>query len=230
MFTNAASFAGLHRGIIVSCQAGEESPLNAPHFIAALAQSAELGGAVGFRVDRPENVAAVRAVSKKPIIGINKLPSDEWDVYITPTFEAARAVVTAGADIVALDATSRPRPEALERLIERIHAELGVPVMADIGSVEEGLHAQSMGADLVASTLVSTPPYGRPEDGPGFGVIAELVQALDVPVIVEGQVWTIEDVRRCYDLGVHSVVIGSAITVPQFITARFARAVPTGAA
>src|SRR5207248_3253757 len=55
-------------GIVVSCQAGPESPLNAPHFIVALAQSAERGGAVGFRVDRPENIAAVRAVSDLPIL------------------------------------------------------------------------------------------------------------------------------------------------------------------
>lgn len=216
----------LRRGIIVSCQAGPESPLNAAHFIAALAQSAQMGGAAGFRVDRPENVAAVRAISHKPIIGINKQPSHDWDVYITPTFASARAVVEAGATIVALDATDRPRPEPLAELIGRIHNELKVPVMADIGNVREALQAEALGADVIASTLVSTPPYGQPKAGPGFAVIQELVQKLRVPLIVEGQLWSPEDVRHCYELGVHSVVIGSAITVPQFITARFVQAIP----
>ena len=68
------SLQAIGGGLVVSCQAGPESPLNAPQFIAALAQSAERGGCVGFRVDRPENIRAVRAVSRLPIIGINKIP------------------------------------------------------------------------------------------------------------------------------------------------------------
>jgi N-acylglucosamine-6-phosphate 2-epimerase len=218
----------IRQSIVVSCQAGPESPLNAPHFIAALAQSAERGGAAGFRVDRPENVAAVRAVTTRPILGINKIPSSESEVYITPTFASARAIVEAGADIVALDGTTRARPqgELLEEIICRIHQELGVPVMADVSTVDEGVLAAALGADLVATTLAGYTPYSASTDGPALDVLCRLVQAIRTPVIVEGHIWTTEDVRSCFDSGAYAVVIGSAITVPEFITRRFVAAVP----
>ena len=70
---NTAAVGAIRGRIVVSCQAGPESPLNAPQHIAALARSAERGGAAGFRVDGPVNVSAVRAVSELPILGINKI-------------------------------------------------------------------------------------------------------------------------------------------------------------
>ncbi|TDW24252.1 putative N-acetylmannosamine-6-phosphate epimerase [Kribbella kalugense] len=216
-------------GLIVSCQAGPESPLNSPDMIAALAASAGRGGAHGFRVDRPENVAAVRKQSALPIIGINKQPRTGFDVFITPGFDAARAIVDAGADLVAIDATQRPRPEGdtVGDLIARIHRECGVPVMADIASHAEGLAAVEAGADLVATTIAGYTPYSRHEAGPALELAAALVADLPgIPVIVEGRIWTIEDIQACFAAGVHAVVVGSAITVPEFITRRFVAALP----
>jgi N-acylglucosamine-6-phosphate 2-epimerase len=217
--------------IVVSCQAGPESPLNAPHFLAALAQSAEMGGAAGFRVDRPENVAAVRAVSPLPILGINKVHVPGYEVFITPTFESARAVVEAGADLVGLDGTGRARPdgETLGEIVERLHGECGVPVMADISTVEEGLAAAELGVDLIATTLAGYTPYSEKSSGPAFDVLEGLVAGTGVPVVVEGRIWTVEDVCTCFELGAYALVIGSAITVPQFITQRFVGAIPSGA-
>lgn len=221
----------VRRSVIVSCQAGPESPLCAPYFMAALAQSAEMGGAAGFRVDGPANVAAVRAITQRPILGINKLPQPGFDVFITPTFAAARAVVDAGADMVALDGTGRPRPggECLDEIIARIHAECGVPVMADIATVEEGAQAAALGADIVATTLAGYTPYTPDRSGPALELARALVARVAVPVVVEGRIWTVEEVRACFEAGAFAVVIGSAITVPQFITRRFvdaAAAVP----
>lgn len=220
--------AAIQGRIVVSCQAGPESPLNAPHFLAALARSAEMGGAAGFRVDRPENVAAVRAVSDLPILGINKQQAPGFDLFITPTFESARTVVAAGATLVGLDGTARPRPggEALGEIIRRLHAECHVPVMADIATVEEGLHAADLGADLIATTLAGYTPYSRGGATPAFEVLDALVARTSVPVVVEGRIWTVDDVRTCFELGAFAVVIGSAITVPQFITQRFVNAIP----
>jgi N-acylglucosamine-6-phosphate 2-epimerase len=202
--------------------------LHAPHFIAALAKSAALGGAVGFRVDGPENVIAVRAITDRPILGINKLPQPDYEVFITPTFASARAVVEAGADMVALDATSRPRPngEELGEIISRLHTECRVPVMADIATVEEGFRAVELGADMVATTLTGYTPYTAGRTGPALDVLRALVAGTATPVIVEGRVWTVEDVRACFDAGAYAVVIGSAVTVPQFITRRFVEAIP----
>ena len=216
-----------HR-LIVSCQAGPEGPLNAPHFIAALAQSAELGGAAGFRVDRPENVAAVRAISKLPILGINKIHTPGFDIYITPTYASAEAVVRAGADLLAIDATGRPRPggETFREIVHKAHDLLNVPVMADCGTIEQGLQALDDGADIIATTMSTSEPFGKPQDGPGLHIVRALVKVTDRPIIVEGQVWTIEDLQACFEAGAYAVVIGSAITVPQFITQRFVKAIP----
>ena len=114
--------------LIVSCQAKEGEPLYGPPYMVAMARSAEIGGAAGIRANGPEDVAAIRAAVKLPILGIYKQQHPDSEVYITPTFESARAVAEAGAHLIALDGSDRPRPggETLARLIGRIHAQLGL--------------------------------------------------------------------------------------------------------
>lgn len=218
----------LRQGLVVSCQAGPESPLNSPNMIAALAKSSEMGGAIGFRVDRPENVAEVRRISTLPIIGINKIHTPGFELFITPTFASAEAVVAAGANLVAIEATCLPRPngETFKEIVEKVHKQLNVPVMADIGTLEHAIKALEDDADIIATTMATSEPYGKPENGPAIHLVRTLVKMTDRPIIVEGQVWTIEDLRACFDAGAHAVVIGSAITVPQFITERFVSAIP----
>ena len=128
------------RGLIVSCQAPVGDPLHGRGLMASMAIAAEVGGAVGVRANGPADIKSIREGVELPIIGIFKVQYPDSPVYITPTFEEARAVVAAGADAVALDATRRSRPggEQLEALIARIHEELQVPVMADVAGYEEG--------------------------------------------------------------------------------------------
>lgn len=220
----------LRGAILVSCQAGPESPLNHPEMIAALAGSAERGGAAGFRVDGPENTAAVRAVTERPIFGINKVFRDGFEVYITATLEDALQVVDAGADLVALDGSSRPRPngEALGDIVTALRHR-GVPTMADIATLEEARYALDAGADIIATTMAG---YTLDTEGvydmsrPAFELL-EQITGLGAPVIVEGRIWTTDHVRRCFELGAHALVIGSAVTVPEFITQRFVAATQT---
>jgi N-acylglucosamine-6-phosphate 2-epimerase len=146
-------------GLIVSCQAPENTPLGKPVVLAALAEAAVRGGAAGIRANLPQNIRAIRELVQVPIIGIYKHTLPDYPVYITPTFEQARAVVEADADIVAIDATARDRPKPLQELIQRIHEELGVPVMADISTLDEGVAAAEMGADRVATTMSGYTPY-----------------------------------------------------------------------
>ncbi len=47
---------------------------------------------------------------------------------------------------------------------------------------------------------------------------------LTIPVLVEGHITTPQEARRALDMGATAVVVGSAITRPQAITARFAEA------
>lgn len=224
--TRSAIVMSLKGAVMASCQAGPGSPLNLPPTIAALARSAELGGAQGFRVDGPANVAAVRAVSDRPILGINKVDRDGYDVRITPTLEDALEVVRAGANIVALDGTERPRPngESLAQIITALH-EIGVPVMADVSTRREALAAVEAGADIVATTLAGYTPDTLHLDrsGPAFPLLQE-IRDLPVPIIVEGRIWTTHHVKSCFEGGAFAVIIGSAITVPELITRRFVAA------
>ncbi len=212
--------------VLISCQAGPESPLNSPHILAALAASAELGGAGGFRVDGPANVAAVRSVSDLPILGINKVMRDGFDVFITATIADAWEVVEAGADIVALDGTMRPRPggENLSEIIAELHGR-DVPVMADIATAEEAAAAVAAGADIIATTLAgyTAETEALDHDGPAFELLRD-IRDLPVPVFVEGRIWTREHLVQALSDGASAVIVGSAVTVPELITARLVAA------
>jgi N-acylglucosamine-6-phosphate 2-epimerase len=216
--------------LIVSCQAEEWSPLRAPTHMAAMAQTAELGGAAGFRVEGAADVAAVRASTELPIIGIKKGERGEGRVYITAEFGDAEAVVRAGASSVALDATDRPRPGevSLSDLVARIHDELGVPVLGDVDSLQSGIFALSAGVDALASTL-SGYTGGQEQTGPDLALVKDLVGLQACPVIAEGRITTPEHVQLAFEYGAHAVVVGKAITDPSAITRRFVRASPSGA-
>src|SRR5690606_34983279 len=153
-----------------------------------LAEAAVLGGAVGIRANGAEDLAAIRRRVSVPIIGINKQRSPDYQVYITPTLEAALAVVHAGAEIVALDGSPAPRPTGihLRDLIAGVH-EAGALVMADISTLDEGLWAAECGADIVATTLSGYTPYSPKLDGPDLDLIEALAGRLSQPVIAEGR-------------------------------------------
>ena len=220
--------ARLRGRLIVSCQAPPESPLHPSAMIAALAQCAERGGAGGVRIDGPENVTAVRRAVSVPIIGIYKFPRTS-PLYITPTFEAAREIARAGADIVAVQAT-RERTGAgppLPDLVARIHAECGIAVMADVSTLDEGLHAAAAGADLVATTMAGYTPHSRRMPGPDLDLVHDLAGRCPVPVVAEGRIATPEEAAAALRAGAYAVVVGRAITMPDAITARFVEALGT---
>ncbi len=213
--------------LIVSCQARADNPLHGPKFMAAMALAAQQGGARGIRANGVEDIRAIQAVTHLPIIGINKRWMEGYEVYITPDFAAASEVAEAGADVIAVDATARPRPkESLAELIYLIHAELGKPVFADVSTLEEGHNAAQLGADFIATTLSGYTPYSPKTEGPDFVLIQQLVAGVGVPVIAEGRFWTPEEVSKAFDLGASAVVVGTAITNPREITRRFVQGVP----
>lgn len=211
--------------LVVSCQAELGNPFFSPELMALMARAAEAGGAGGIRANGAVDVAAIRAVTDLPIIGLNKL-GDRDGVFITPTFESAIGIVEAGADLIALDGTLCPRPDGgqLRQQISRIHDELGVPVLADVDSVEAGIAARADGADLVATTLSGYTNTQAPS-GPDVELVRRLAAELDCPVIAEGRIRTPEDVRAVRDAGAYAVVVGGAITNPMDITARLVHAI-----
>ncbi|HEY6738629.1 MAG TPA: putative N-acetylmannosamine-6-phosphate 2-epimerase [Actinopolymorphaceae bacterium] len=218
----------LRGGLIVSCQAGAGHPLDDPRSISALARCAERGGAVAVRVEGERNVAAVRSAVSLPVMGIAKVRLERSArPFITPGFEDCRRLVAAGAAMVAVEATrdNRPDPREFPRICARVHDDLGVPVMADVSTVEEGLAASAAGADLVATTLsgYTSSSQGRP--APDLELV-EALSAKGIRPVLEGRVRTPDDVARAFAAGAWSVVVGTAITDPEALTRRFAAAAP----
>jgi putative N-acetylmannosamine-6-phosphate epimerase len=214
--------------LVVSCQARADNPLHGPVYMSAMAQAAEAGGAGGIRANGEADVAAIRAVTRLPIIGIAKVWDDRFPVYITPGFAQAAQVAGAGADVVGIDATPRPRDgEPVERLIGRIRSELGREVFADIATLEEGRAACAAGATYVATTLAgyTEETAARKTDGPDLELLSALVAEVPAPIVAEGRFDTPDLVAEAFRRGAHAVVVGTAITNPREITKRFVQAV-----
>lgn len=216
-----ATFRG---GLVVSCQAYPGEPLREPEFMSRMAQAAVLGGAVGIRAQGLDDIQLVHRAVSVPQIGLLKIGDD--GLFITPTLAHALAVVNAGAEVVAIDGTRRPRPDGLtlQQTIEAIHHRSSALVMADAGDLDDALASQDAGADLVGSTLAGYTPSRLRTDGPDLELITQLTARLNVPVLAEGRVHTPEQARACLDAGAHAVVVGTAITHPTTITRWFADA------
>ena len=216
----------LKNKVIVSCQAMPSEPLYKEECMIAMMQSVVKGGAGGLRVAGIRDVANAKKLFDIPIIGITKpevIPKNYKEiVYITPTISDALSLVRAGADIVAFDGTQRPRKDCtLAEIIKYIKIN-NRAAMADISTIEEGLKAKSAGADILSTTLSGyTIESGDRGEEPDFELLEALVKQADIPVVLEGRIWTPEQVKRAFELGAHCVVIGSAITRPQLITRRF---------
>ncbi|NOT59618.1 MAG: N-acetylmannosamine-6-phosphate 2-epimerase, partial [Acidobacteria bacterium] len=180
----------LRGGLIVSCQAPPSSPLNDSYLISTLALVAEQNGAVAVRIRQSDQIAATRARIHLPIIGLDKIDYPDSPVYITPTMKDAERIVASGADIVALDATLRPRPngERLDALVRYVRETLGKPVMADVATFDEGLYAAECGADVVATTLCGYTVESAGASLPALNLVERLAARLSVPVICEGGV------------------------------------------
>jgi putative N-acetylmannosamine-6-phosphate epimerase len=217
-------------GLIVSCQARPDNPLHGPAHMAAMARAAEIGGASGLRMNGPDDIRAGRQVTALPIIGLFKRRHGDNPIEITPTFLEAAAIAEAGADVIALDATGRSRPDGarLPDLIARIHDELHVPVLADCEGLGDGLAAEGAGADAVATTLAGyVAPLGPPPEEPDLALVETLAGRLRVPLVAEGRIKTPAQAREALARGAYAVVVGTAITNPREITRWYVRALTT---
>ncbi|AMB58003.1 N-acetylmannosamine-6-phosphate 2-epimerase [Microterricola viridarii] len=213
-----------HGGLIVSCQAYPGEPLRDPRAMAQIAQSAVIGGAVGIRAQGLDDIRMIHESVPLPQIGLWKVGSG--GVFITPTLEHALAVIAAGAEIVAIDGTRRPRPDGLSlaETIAAIHEQTGALVMADAGSFDDGMAAQDAGADIVGTTLAGYTGEAPKTVGPDFELVRRLSARLDVPVFAEGRIHTPAQAKAMLEAGAYSVVVGTAITHPATITSWFAEA------
>lgn len=212
--------------MIVSSQAMPDEPFYDEKCMMAMMQSAVNGGASGLRVAGKRDVKLAKTFGI-PIIGLtkpNKLPQN-WKstVYITPRLSEVNELIEADADIIAFDGTSRKRPDGstLEQIINLIH-KANKLAMADISTIEEGINCSNLGADIISTTLAGYTEHSTlTGNSPDFLLLEKLVAQVNRPVFLEGRIWTHDDVKKAFDIGAYSVVIGSAITRPHLITKRF---------
>lgn len=222
----------LKGGLIVSCQAEDPEPLASPQILAAMSRAAVSGGAVGIRANLPQNISAIHKAVDVPVIGIFKKIYPNSDVMITPTLKDALEIVRTGAEILALDATNRPRPkgESLENIVSALRKQEEILLMADISNLEEGLIAAELGFDIIASTLSGYTEYtreGATDGKPDFELISQLNKQWQgkIPVIAEGRIGTPEEAVEAFRCGAFALVVGTAITRPAAITRQFSEAI-----
>ncbi|WP_124055446.1 N-acetylmannosamine-6-phosphate 2-epimerase [Arcanobacterium ihumii] len=211
--------------LIVSCQAYPGEPMRHPETMAQMAVAAEIGGASAIRCQGLSDISAIKGRVKIPVIGLWK--EGDHGVYITPTLRHARACSMAGADIVAIDATNRPRPDGLSYTdtVKALKDE-GILVMADCGSFADAQVAVAAGTDIISTTLAGYTPDRPKTEGPDLELLTEIAREFpDVPLICEGRIHSPEHAAQAMQAGAFAVVVGTAITHPTSITGWFRNAV-----
>ncbi len=208
--------------LIVSCQALEDEPLHSSFIMSKMALAAKEGGAVAIRAQGALDIIAIKKEVNLPVIGLIKKNYPDSEIYITPTKTEVVSLIESGCEIIALDMTNRTRPlnEKVEDLIRLIKKNKRL-VMADISTYEEGILAEKLGADCVSTTLSGYTSYSPQELEPDFKLISKLSNDLKIPVIAEGRIHYPYQLKKAFENGAYSAVIGGAITRPQEITKRF---------
>lgn len=212
--------ANLKGKLIVSCQAYMGEPLRHPETMAQMARAAELGGAAAIRCQGLSDIAAIKGRVEIPVLGLWK--EGHEGVYITPTLRHARACIAAGADVVALDATGRPRPDGrtFEETVAALKGE--TLVMADCACMDDVRRAVAAGVDIISTTLAGYTEDRPKTDGPDLDFVREAVaEAGNIPVFCEGRIHTPAQAREAMEAGAFAVVVGTAITHPTSVTGWF---------
>ncbi|MYN06750.1 N-acetylmannosamine-6-phosphate 2-epimerase [Pseudoduganella aquatica] len=207
--------------LVVSCQPVDDGPLDSHDVVSRFAMAAVMGGAGAVRIEGAARVAAVRPFISVPVIGIVKYDLDDSPVRITPFLDDVAALIAAGADIVAVDATARARPVPVADLLAAIHAG-GAWAMADCSSSEDALAAHALGFDIVGTTLSGYTGGEVPQE-PDYALISTLAATLP-RVMAEGRIHTPEQVVQARQAGAWAVTVGTAITRTELVTQWFAEA------
>lgn len=208
--------------LIVSCQALEDEALHSSFIMGRMAYAAYIGGCAGIRANAVADIKEIKKNVDLPLIGIIKKVYGDCNVYITPTLKEVEELIIEGVDIIAIDATSRIRPDKreLKELIQEIKSKYpNQLLMADISNIEEAIYAQEIGFHIIGTTLVGYTEYTKGKEA--LIELEKIIKAITAPVIAEGNIDTPFKAKKALELGAFSVVVGGAITRPQQITKRF---------
>ena len=181
---------------------------------------------MGIRANTREDIEEIKKNVDLPVIGIVKRDYPDSKVYITPTMKEIDELMEVKPEIIAVDATISLRPgnvtldEFYHQIREKYPEQM---LMADCSTVEEALHADELGFDFIGTTLVGYTEQSKDMkiEQNDFELIKKIVKNVKHNVIAEGNINTPEKVKRVMQLGVFSIVVGSAITRPQLITKSF---------
>ena len=215
--------------LIVSCQALSDEPLHSPYIMSRMAYAAKLGGAAGIRANSIADICDIRKIVDLPMIGLIKRVHENCDVYITPTVSEVDELVSAGVEVIAMDATDRARPTG--RTIRDDFPEIRKKYpnqlfMADCATFEDALCAVELGFDCVGTTLRGYTDKTKEIKIPDFEFIAKLGVEIHIPVIAEGGIWSPEELKKVMNIpGIHAAVVDSAITRPMEITKKYVAAI-----
>lgn len=211
--------------LIISCQAVKGEPLYGYNIMHLLAKAAKEGGADAIRCNYVSDINSIKAETGLVTIGIIKAEYPDSDVYITPTLKEVRALLEdTETEVIALDATLRARPngERVEDLVDYIRKNKpSVEIMADISNMEEARFADSLGFDYIGCTMRSYTESTKGISIPDYDFIRDMAKNLNAKIIAEGGIWEVSQLEKVWQASPYAVVIGSAVTRPKDITARF---------
>lgn len=224
-------FSSLKNGLIVSCQAEDDSPFNSPEAVTMFAKSAVQGGAVGIRSEGVEKTKKILSEVNVPVIGLLKSKFEDGYVKITGSFKEVEKLFEIGCQIIAVDGTFRIR-EGLRgpEFIGEIKSRFNTVIMADVSTYAEGIACADYSADCISTTLSGYTPDTKyyPMDKPDYDIVEKLVKDIKIPVIAEGRINRPEFASGMIARGAWCVVVGTAITRPKTITAWYIDAIKAG--
>lgn len=224
-------FKSLKNGLIVSCQAEDDSPFNSPEAVVMFAKAAVQGGAAAIRSEGVEKTKMILTQVHVPVIGLLKSKFEDGYVKITGSFEEVEKLFNIGCHIIAIDGTFRKR-EGLRgpEFIREVKSRFNTIVMADVSTYAEGIACADYGADCISTTLSGYTPDTKyyPMDKPDNDIVEKLVRDVKIPVIAEGRINRPEFASGMIARGAWCVVVGTAITRPKSIASWYVEAIKAG--
>lgn len=206
--------------LIVTCMVPQFEYHN--EWLKMLVNQVVQGGAAAVIADGIDDINIISQEVNVPVIGMNSKVYPGNDSYITPTIsQVSELIEKTRVDIILVDGSSNPHPEGeigpeFIREIKIRYPE--VILMADILSFDEGVKAYEAGADILITSLSD---YKMIVGKPDFELVSLLSNAVSIPVIAAGSIWSIDDAKELLKNGAYAVSIGRSIVNPYEITKRY---------
>lgn len=215
----------LNRGLIVSCQACENEPLYGYGIMNLMAKAAVAGGACGIRA-LYYDVESIKNTVNVPVIGLVKQSYANSEIYITPTKKKSISFWL----LPPIASRWTPRCAPPER---RNAGRTGclcaayAPGYGNHGGYRYGGRSGECRKTGVRLYFHNAPRlYERNEKRSfaGHRLYEKVVKTIKKSkVIAEGGIFERAEIRKISKINPYAVVIGSSITRPAAITARFVK-------